>query len=88
MATKKALLGFSCIVLLALAGCTTKLGAEDRALLTETRSMAEAAKDAAMQAAADARAAREDADRAAKAAEAAAYNAEKSDRIFHHQQEK
>jgi uncharacterized lipoprotein NlpE involved in copper resistance len=84
MATKKALLGFSCVVLMALAGCN-KLGAEDRALLTETHSMAEAAKDAAAQAALDARTAREDADKAAKAAEA---SVEKSDQIFRQQQEK
>jgi hypothetical protein len=93
MAKKKALLGFSCIVLMALAGCAKPgLNTEDRALLTETHAMAETAKNsaasaasAAAQAAADAKAAREDADKAAKAAEA---GAEKSDQIFRQQQAK
>ncbi|MCE9508299.1 MAG: hypothetical protein K8R48_08335 [Alphaproteobacteria bacterium] len=93
MANKKALLGISCVVLMALAGCANQgLNKEDRALLTDTHSMAEAAKNsaaaaasAAAQAAADAKAAREDADKAAKAAEA---GAEKSDQIFRQQQAK
>jgi hypothetical protein len=73
------------IALLALSGCSQSLNAQDRALLTETHSMAEQAKNEAAQAALDAKAAREDAAKAAAAAQAAS---EKSDRIFQQGQTK
>ena len=84
MIAKKGFLTVSCVVFMALTGCT-RLSADDQALLTETRAMAEAAKNAAVQAALDARAARDDANKAAKTAEEAA---EKADRIFRQEQTK
>lgn len=85
MTTNKVLLTVSCISFLALAGCSTKTGNDDHALLVETNAMARAAKDASAQAAQDARAAREDANKAAQSAAAAA---EKADRIFRQGQQK
>ena len=68
----------SATALIALSGCT-QLGKDDRALLIESRNMAQEAKVQAMQADQRADAASQNAARAAAAAEAAS---EKADRIF------
>ena len=68
----------SATAIMALAGCT-QMGKDDRALLIETRNMAQDAKVQAMQAAQRADAASQNAARAAAAAEAAS---ERADRIF------
>jgi hypothetical protein len=80
---RKALFSLACVAMLA--GCSSQLSPDDRALLTEAHTMAMAAKDDAARAAQDAAAARQDADKAAKAAEAAS---EKADRIFRQGQKK
>lgn len=68
-----------------LSGCSTELSKQDRALLTETRNLAEKAAAQSAAAMADAKAARDSADRAAADAKAAST---KSDRIFRESQKK
>lgn len=83
--------GLALFVLVAVAGCT-RLSDEDRALLTDTRTMAQQARDSAAQAAQTAQQAQAEAARSAAAAQealAAANRAsDKADRIFREGQNK
>ncbi len=73
------------IVLAGLSACTTKLDPQDRALLMDTRSLAEQSAAQSAAALAEAKAAREAAERAAMDAQNAS---KKSERIFHESQQK
>lgn len=70
---------------LALAGCTQRLAAEDRTLLTQAQVSAQEARDQAAQAARDAALARQSAENSAQNALIAS---EKADRIFKYSSDK
>lgn len=73
------------VILAAVTGCTTKLSDSDRALLTETRSLAERAVAQSSAAMNEARAARESAE---KAALDAASSGKRAEKIFRETQQK
>lgn len=76
---------FATIILLGLSACSTKLDPKDRALLTETRNLAEQSVAQSASALAEAKAARASAEKAALDAQEAG---KKSDRIFREAQKK
>lgn len=76
---------FAVIALAGLSACTAKLDTQDRALLTDTRSLVDQAVSMSSMAMAEAKAARESAERAALDAAA---SGKKADRIFREAQQK
>lgn len=76
---------FVAIALAGLSACTTKLDPQDKALLMETRNLAEQAVSQSSAALAEAKAARESSERAAMDAAA---SGKKADRIFRESQQK